>query len=149
MRANYIEDAAQWEKEFSFFVEIGIRFSETDMFGHMNNTQTFTYFEHARIEFLKAIGYSEKWFSDKGDAIPIVADLQCDYIKQVYFDEQIKIYVKVASMGKSSVDIHYMGKNEKGEIVFTGRGTVVQIGRSTGRPLAWSEEERELFKQIA
>ncbi|WP_369678806.1 acyl-CoA thioesterase [Planococcus faecalis] len=32
---------------------VQVRFSETDMFGHVNNTVPIAYFEFARIEFMK------------------------------------------------------------------------------------------------
>ena len=38
----------------------------------------------------------------------VVADLQCNFIKQIYFDEQLKVYVKAGSVGNSSLDLHYM-----------------------------------------
>ncbi|GGA36134.1 acyl-CoA thioesterase [Psychrobacillus lasiicapitis] len=147
MRANYIEDVASWEQEFSFFVEVSVRFSETDMYGHLNNTVTFAYFEYARIEYFKHIHLMSDWLNPKGEKIPVVADLQCDYVKQVFFDEKLRIYVKANTLGSSSVDIHYMAKNEKGEIVFTGRGSVVQIDKKTGKASKWNEKEREVFQK--
>ena len=53
--------------------------------------------------------------------------------------------MKAATVGNSSVDIHYMAKNSKGDIVFTGRGSMVQIGRQTGKGVPWSEEEKVAF----
>lgn len=140
MKAKYIEEPQTWASEFSFSVEVQVRFSETDMFGHVNNTVVFTYLEHARIEYLKSIGLMSK----EGN-IPVVADLQCDYVRQMYFDEKIKVHVKIAHVGSSSVDIHYMGKNEKDEIVFTARGTIVQINGKNGRPVPFTDEEKELL----
>lgn len=140
MKAKYIEEPQTWASEFSFSVEVQVRFSETDMFGHVNNTVVFTYLEHARIEYLKSIGLMSK----EGN-IPVVADLQCDYVRQMYFDEKIEVHVKIAHVGSSSVDIHYMGKNEKDEIVFTARGTIVQISGKNGRPVPFTDEEKELL----
>ncbi|MEK3981012.1 thioesterase family protein [Psychrobacillus sp. FSL K6-2836] len=147
MKAKYIEDSATWEQDFRFYSEVSVRFSETDMYGHLNNTVTFAYFEYARIEYFKHIQLMNDWLNPKGEKIPVVADLQCDYVKQVFFDELLHIYVKANSVGSSSVDIHYMAKNEKGEIVFTGRGSIVQIDKKTGRAAKWSEEEREVFQK--
>ncbi|MFJ7826983.1 acyl-CoA thioesterase [Psychrobacillus sp. NPDC096623] len=147
MKANYIEDIALWERDFHFYSEVSVRFSETDMYGHLNNTVTFAYFEYARIEYFKHIQLMNDWLNPKGEKIPVVADLQCDYLKQVFFDEKLHIYVKANTIGSSSVDIHYMAKNEKGEIVFTGRGSIVQIDKKTGRAAKWSEEEREVFQK--
>lgn len=146
-KVNYITDLHNWEQEFTFYSEVNVRFSETDMYGHLNNTVTFTYFEYARIEYLKHIQLMNDWLSPTGEKIPVVADLQCDYMKQVFFDERLRIFVKANSIGSSSVDLHYMGKNEKGEIVFTGRGTLVQIDKKTGRAFPWTEKEKEVFQK--
>lgn len=141
MKASYINDLQNWEEEFKFFVEVTVRFSETDMYGHLNNTVPFAYFEYARIEFLKHLGFMD-WSSRDMTKIPVVADLQCDYLKQVYFDETLRIYVKAARIGNSSIDIHYLARNEKDEPCFIGRGTIVQIDKSTGKAIPWDEKEK-------
>ncbi|PIC62825.1 acyl-CoA thioester hydrolase [Sporosarcina sp. P13] len=147
MRANYIEEIKTWTEEFKFHADVSVRFSETDMYGHLNNTKVFAYFEYARIEYFKSLNRMEKWTGPQGDTIPVVADLQCDFVKQVFFDEQLKIYVKANSIGKSSVDLHYMAKNERDVVVFTGRGAMVQIDRKTGKPVPWTKEEHQLFME--
>lgn len=145
MKANYIEDPKKWEEEFKFFVEVTVRFSETDMYGHLNNTVPFVYFEYARIEFMKQIGFSN-FSPEEKNAISVVADLQCDYLKQVYFDETLRIYVKAARIGNSSIDIHYLARNHKDEPVFIGRGTIVQIDKSTGKAIPWDEKEKLILQ---
>ncbi|MCG3089318.1 acyl-CoA thioesterase [Sporosarcina cyprini] len=147
MIPSYIGDYATWEAGFEFSVPVTVRFSETDMYGHLNNTVTFAYYEYARIEFLKTIGQMEDWLDPQGTTIPVVADLQCDYRKQVYFDETLTIYVKAASIGNSSVDLHYMSKNEKGDVVFTGRGSIVQVNRETGRAVPWTDAQKSQFQK--
>ena len=142
MRANYIIDPQAWAEEFEFYVEVKVRFSETDMFGHLNNTVPFTYFEYARIEFLKHIGFSTEWSENDVVKIPVVADLQCDYLKQVFFDETLRIYVKAARIGTTSIDIHYLAKNDHDEACFTGRGTIVQIDKNSGKAIPWNEKEK-------
>jgi len=149
MKASYIKDLKEWQEEFKFFVEVTVRFSETDMFGHLNNTVPFTYFEYARIEYMKHM----KRFGSTGQSseqmtkISVVADLQCDYFKQVYFDETLRIYVKTAKIGNSSIDIHYLAKNENNELCFTGRGTIVQIDKATGKAIPWDEKEKLILQE--
>ena len=145
MKVKYIENPEVWTSDFNFFVEVKVRFSETDMYGHLNNTVPFTYFELARIEYLQSTGIMKDWDSNNSETIIVVADLQCDFLRQVYFNETIKIYVKAASVGSSSIDIHYLGKNEKDEPVFTGRGTIVQISPETGRSIALTEKEKKIL----
>jgi acyl-CoA thioester hydrolase len=144
-RISYIEDLLAWQKEFSFFYLVKVRFSETDMFGHVNNTVPFSYFEEARIEFFKSKGFMQDWLKPENDTIPVVADLQCDFLAQVYFGETLKIYVKAQRVGTSSVDLHYMGQKENGVVCFVGRGTMVQMSKSTGKGSPWTEEMKQLL----
>lgn len=141
----YINDMQNWMNEFSFSHDVTVRFSETDMFGHMNNTVPFVYFEESRIEFFKALGFMQAWSKPSSRTIPVVADLQCDFLKQVYFGEKLRIYVKANELGTSSVDLHYLGKRENGEPCFVGRGRMVQLNKQTGKGEAWSAEQRSLF----
>ena len=134
----------KWREEFSFFIDIKIRFSETDMFGHMNNVSVFTYFEEARIAFMDKIELFD--FNGNPDELPIVADLQCDYHAQVYFGESIKLYIKPAKLGNSSIDIHYMAVKKDGTICFTGRGKLVKVNIKTGKPSPLTDEEKSKLK---
>ncbi|MCG3086042.1 acyl-CoA thioesterase [Anoxybacillus sp. LAT_35] len=142
MKVSYIDDIKEWEQRFSFFHRVRVRFSETDMFGHLNNTVPFVYFEEARIAFFEHLGFMNDWLGREHDAIPVVANLQCDFLQQVYFGEQLQIGVKVAHIGNSSVDLHYVGKKQNGAIAFTGRGTMVQMSKTTGKGVAWDENAR-------
>jgi acyl-CoA thioester hydrolase len=144
-KTNYIDDLVCWEEEFEYYHDVKVRFSETDMFGHLNNTVPFTFFEMARIDFFKSQGFMQGWVKPENETIPVVADLQCDYLSQIYFDEDLKIYVKANSIGNSSVDLHYMGKKADGSICLAGRGTIVQISKKTGKGVPWSEEMRHLL----
>jgi len=150
MKANYIEDFNTWVNGFSFFTEVRVRFSETDMYGHMNNTVSFTYFEQARIDYFRHLGLlMPSATDDKVISIPIVADLQCDYQKQVYFDDILRVYTKVANVGNSSMDIHYLAKNQNNEVCFTGRGTIVQMDPRTGKSVPLSDEEKARLAALA
>ncbi|MGD6779754.1 acyl-CoA thioesterase [Sutcliffiella horikoshii] len=141
----YIEDLQQWMNEFSFSHEVRVRFSETDMFGHLNNTVPFVYFEEARIEFFKSLGFMQDWTQPGSNTIPVVADLQCDFLQQVYFGEELELCVKAQQVGTSSVDLHYLGRKGNGEPCFVGRGRMVQLNKHTGKGEAWTEEQRNLF----
>ncbi|CAM3925676.1 acyl-CoA thioesterase [Lederbergia lenta] len=148
-KATYIKDMESWKKEFTFFHEIIVRFSETDMFGHMNNTVPFVYFEEARIEYFKKLGFMNNWLKPDNETMPVVADLQCDFFRQVYFGEKLKIYVKSSEVGTSSVELHYFGEKEDGSICFSGRGRMVQYSKKSGKGEPWTEEMKaKLLSQL-
>ncbi|WP_028783385.1 acyl-CoA thioesterase [Thalassobacillus devorans] len=137
-RTAYIHDFEKWRKGFQFNIQVHIRFSETDQFGHMNNTVPFIYFEEARIEFMKHLGFVIH--KDKAPkAVPVVADIQCDFHRQLFFDEKLDIYVKADEIGNTSFDLHYLAVNQDGDIALTGRGRLVQVDSTTGKPVPLDE----------
>lgn len=146
-RISYIEDFEKWESDFSFYNSVKVRFGEVDMFGHVNNVVAFTYFEEARIALFKELGFMQEWTHESSETMIVVADLQCNFIKQIYFDEQLKVYVKAGSVGNSSLDLHYIVKNAEGEVCLVGRGMMVQASKKTGRGEAWPEEWKEKLLQ--
>ncbi|WP_080874204.1 acyl-CoA thioesterase [Oceanobacillus timonensis] len=135
-RISYIEDFLTWEKEFSFYIPVSVRFSETDMYGHVNNVSPFIYFEEARIAYLHHIGFLSKDMRQK-DGI-IVVDLQCNYLKELYFGDDIRVYVKTASVGNTSFDIHYKVVRQE-EVILTARGRLVYMDTEKKEPQKLTE----------
>ncbi|MCA1021175.1 acyl-CoA thioesterase [Halobacillus litoralis] len=76
----------------------GIRFSETDMAGHVNNTSYFIYLEEARGKFFRDL------FQAQEDTLGrfILASTKCDFISQVYFGQNLLIETTIAEIGTSS-----------------------------------------------
>ncbi|HLR10098.1 MAG TPA: acyl-CoA thioesterase [Sporosarcina sp.] len=146
VKANYIQDFSKWEKGFTYAAPLTVRFSDIDMFGIANNATIISYLEFARIEYFKHLGLMQDWLLEEQVAVPVVADIQCDYVKPIYYDETISIGVKVETIGQSSIDIHYLGKNNKDQIVFTGRSTIVQVHKETGKGHPWTHEEKQYFE---
>ncbi len=58
---TYIEDVNTWKEGFSFFHRCQGAVFRVDMFGHMNNTVPFVYFEQARIDYFKSLGFMQDW----------------------------------------------------------------------------------------
>ncbi|SDN57426.1 acyl-CoA thioesterase [Alkalicoccus daliensis] len=134
----YIENFESWQEDFSYFDSISVRFSETDAFGHVNNTVAFIYFEQARINYFYSLGLMDEWV--KGPYMIVTGDLQCDYRRQVAFGDKLQVGVKIASIGRTSIDVHYLVKNQKNQICMTGRGRIVQVEKKTGASTPWQNE---------
>ncbi|MBY8913253.1 acyl-CoA thioesterase [Bacillus sp. YC2] len=131
----------EWRKSFSFFTEVSVRFSETDMFGHMNNVTPFVYFEEARISYFK----QRRIKAENTETITVVASQQCDYMRQVMPYENLRIYVKTSTAGNASVTLHYLGENESGQPCFTGSVVMVQVSKKSGKAVSWTEEEKGML----
>ena len=140
MLPAYIDNPQSWLEDFHYFETIKVRFSETDMFGHLNNTVPFVYFEQVRTGFMMEYKLMAQEVSPGVEGIPVVASLHCDYVAQAFFSDELSVGVKIARIGKSSLEMHYVGLKGK-EIIFTGTSTMVQMNKLTGKSLPFTEEQ--------
>ncbi|WP_052158983.1 thioesterase family protein, partial [Halobacillus sp. BBL2006] len=95
-------------------VPVRVRFCETDMAGHVNNTSYFIYLEEARGKFFE-------------DVIPnhsnsfgrfIIASTKCDFVSQAYFGQSLIISSWVSTIGNKSFRFgHSIRAEETGEVI--------------------------------
>lgn len=142
---SYVQpDLERWLKSFRFSIPIKPRYFETDMFGHVNNVSYFIYFEQGRVEYLESLGIAEQLFNDKYACV--VADLECQYLAQVFKKDKLRLLVRIARIGSSSYDFEYaLTEETTGDLKATGRGAMVYIDKSTGRSAPLPEEVKVKF----
>lgn len=79
-----------------------VRFSDVDVYGHVNNVKYFEYFQEARLAFLASLGRHEV---DDGFTI-VLARMNVDYKRPVLFrTEPYRIETWVERVGTSSFDL--------------------------------------------
>lgn len=107
-----------------FTNEVKVRFGETDALGHVNNSSFFVYIENARIDFLMSIGAC----TSMKDWSYVVGHVSCDFIKQVFFNEELIISSYVSNIGtKSFTLLHDVVRKSNGEIVAKGKAVLIQF----------------------
>lgn len=104
--------------------ELRVRFSDTDMLGHVNNASYFTYMEEARCRFVEDIGLR--------DVPLILASAKVDFRAQTFYGEHLLIETWVPRIGTSSVDMaNRILRKETGEVVFEGVAVIVFFDYNT------------------
>lgn len=86
--------------------EVGLRYSDLDTFGHVNNARYFSFLEEARIAWFEAC-VPEKWDFQKHGVL--VARNEMDYLKPVNPGDRLIIRLGASGMGNSSIHIRYEG----------------------------------------
>ncbi len=81
----------------TYRTDIQVRFNDTDMLGHLNNTAYALYVEQARVEFFHSLGMAR--------IALILAHLSLDFRKQVTFGDTVHVETKVNKVGNSSVTL--------------------------------------------
>ncbi|GGG01290.1 acyl-CoA thioesterase [Paenibacillus abyssi] len=138
-------DPQSWMEKFHFSIPIKVRYCETDMLGHVNNVSYFMYFEQGRIEYFENLELTEDLFSEK--TVSVVADLECQYLAQIYLKDPLKLHVRVAKIGRSSMDIQY-ALAAHGQLKAAGRGTIVLMDTKSGKSTPIPESAREIIRSF-
>lgn len=142
-RATYIKpNVKEWLKKFKFCSKIKVRYSETDMSGHINNVSYFIYFEQARGEYLNSINFFDS------QVTAVTADLWCHYHQEAFFPDNLKAGVRVVGIGSKTMDLEYYIISEDESLIATARGTLVIIDKKTNRSMTIPKEIQESIRII-
>ncbi|OSS41535.1 4-hydroxybenzoyl-CoA thioesterase family active site [Desulfurella amilsii] len=124
-------------------VEIQKRFSDFDMYGHVNSVVYFSYFEYARIQALGEI------FENVADTIWfVVAKQSCDYLEPILFKDLVFVEIKIAKIGKSSFDLEYIVKNDH-KLFAKGFTTLVAIDKNTKKATPLNQDIQNYLSKIS
>lgn len=66
------------------------RYAETDQMGIIYHSNYIVWFEVARSDFFKAIGYSYKKLEEENIILPVL-EVNCKYLKSAKYDEEVII----------------------------------------------------------
>ena len=126
---------------FEFFTPIQIKFSDIDSYLHVNNGIYFQYFEHARAEYL--LKYCN-W--DIFKVGTVVAKITINYRKPLHIGDDVSVYVKYLSVGKSSFELEQLvfGTSAEGkEYVYAqAQTTMVAVNMEDMKPMPVPDEYR-------
>lgn len=103
-----------------------------------------TYYEIARVEALRQLGFEYKKLEETGTMMP-VADLSCKFLRPAKYDELLTISVTVAEMPKARMHFTYNIHNASGVLVNTGTTTLVFIDMQSNRPCRVPEVLKEIL----
>jgi YbgC/YbaW family acyl-CoA thioester hydrolase len=84
-----------------------VEFGDTDMAGIVHFAKFFHYMEAAEHAFLRSLGVSVSMtWEGVRIGVPRVS-ASCEYLKPVYFEDELDVVVTVQRLGRSSVTYHF------------------------------------------
>ena len=114
---------------FPVVVEVPVAWGEMDAFGHVNNVVYFRYFENARIEYLRRIG-----FADAQGVGPILASTGCRFRRPLTYPDTLHVGIRTTEVGADRFTIEYRLVSERlGEVAAEGTGVVVSYDYPNAR----------------
>ena len=105
----------------TYDIPIEMRFSDLDIYGHVNSVVYFDYLETARVRHISG-PYRE--LTDKGIFL-LVARAECDYKLPILFGDTVVVSITVSRVGGSSFDLAYRIHDGTGKTFATAKTVMV------------------------
>ena len=118
---------------YQFDTKIRVRYAETDRMGYVYYGNYATYFEVARTEMLRSLGFTYKEWEDSGIILP-VREMHIRYFAPAIYDDLLTVRTIIRELPAARISFHHEVYNEKGEKLCAGNLDLVFVNSETGRP---------------
>ena len=125
---------------------IPTRWADNDIYGHVNNSVYYFYFDTVVNGWMVEAGLLEV---GESDTIGLVVETRCSYFAPLAFPETITAGLRVARVGTSSVtyEIGLFGEGSD-ETAARGYFTHVYVDEKSRRPVAISDTMRKKLGEL-
>ena len=132
---------------YRHWTAISTRWHDNDVYGHVNNTVYYGWFDTAVNAWLIAAGLLD---IEHGNPIGLVVETGCRYARSLMFPQTVEIGLALARLGTSSVTYH-LGIFAAGfeEPAAEGFFTHVYVDRESRRPAPLPEGWRAILQTLA
>ena len=128
--------------------ECHVRFSDVDVYGHVNNVKYFEYYQEARIAFVLSL--SGDGYDAHSSMRQVVARIDVDYKRPILFrPEPYLVETWVTRIGTSSYDLSCRIVDAEGDTLYSRADVSLvafDLGTQRSRPL--TDEERSRLEAV-
>jgi acyl-CoA thioester hydrolase len=128
----------------NFIWPVRVYYEDTDAGGVVYHANYLKFFERARTEMLRAIGYEQDELLASESIIFVVRSAQVDYLSPARFNEQLQVSAEVSLVKKASFTFEQVITRD-GEVLCKGSVRIACLDAQTMRPKAIPET---LFRTI-
>ncbi|UCE04564.1 MAG: acyl-CoA thioesterase [bacterium] len=112
--------------EFKFSTEINVRISDINYGGHLANDRYLSFFQDARLRYLKQFGYSELSIGD--DISLIMSQAHIDFKAEAFWGDRLTIYVRISKIKPAKFIMEYLMVNNKDQAKVVAMGYTEMVG---------------------
>lgn len=130
------------------FLQVRVRYAETDQMGVVYYGNYAQYFEMGRTEWLRKSGVTYKWMEDNGIILPVV-DLKVNFKKSAQYDDLLTVVTDLQNLPTIRIGFNYEIFNKKKELITTGSTTLVFVDKATKKIIKAPDYLIEKLKSIS
>ena len=128
-------------------IKLRVRYSDTDQMGYVYYGRYASYYEVARVELFRNLGFSYKKLEEEGIGMPVI-DMETKYLLPIKYDEEITIRTRIEKLPSSRIIFHYEILNQNNDLANTAKTTLTFINLLNKKPVRTPKELLDLIKKI-
>jgi len=117
----------------AFIHPLRIYWEDTDAGGVVFYANYLKFFERARTEWLRSLGFHQERMRTEGGAMFIVAETQVRYLRPARLDDRLDVSVRVVESGRASIRLAQAARRS-GETLAEGEIRIGCVDTGTFRP---------------
>jgi len=125
-----------------------VLYADTDQMGITYYANYLKWFEAARTEYFRALGFPYTECEKKGIYLP-VAEAHANYLAPSTYDDDITVRTSVVEIGNSTLRFEYQVMNAKTQVMLATGHTVHVFVNKAMRPCRVPAEIKEVVKEHA
>ncbi len=128
---------------FESITQVRVRYAETDQMDVVYHGNYAQYFEVARAEAIRKLGFTYKTMEALGTYMPIT-ELHCRFLRPAHYDDllNVKVILKELPAGHK-IEFDHEVYNEAGNLLAVGKVVLYFIDSKTKEKTTMPEELRE------
>ncbi|HYE38008.1 tol-pal system-associated acyl-CoA thioesterase [Methylocaldum sp.] len=115
---------------------IRVYYEDTDAGGVVYHASYLRFFERARTEFLRALGFEQDELRCQYGILFAVRSMQIEYVKAVRFNDALSVSAEVEQLKSASLNFKQLATRQDNELVCEARVRVVCLAAESFRPTA-------------
>ena len=142
----------------SFILPIRVYYEDTDAGGVVYHSNYINFFERARTEWLRQLGYELDILAQNEQLIFVVRAISCDYLRPAVFNDELFVSAEIIELGKTSIVFQQKVmrarkntdkvSNDACVILAQGQVTVVSVDAVKFRPKRLPTNILETIKSV-
>tara|TARA_Y100000816_G_scaffold70400_1_gene47138 strand:- start:2252 stop:2656 length:405 start_codon:yes stop_codon:yes gene_type:complete len=126
-------------------IKLRVRYSDTDQMGYVYYGRYASYYEVARVELFRSLGFSYKNLEEEGIGMPVI-NMDAKYLLPIKYDEEIIIKTRIEELPSSKIIFYYDIFNKKNNLANSAKTTLTFINLSSKKPVRIPKELLELIE---